>query len=132
MANADPNRLESLANKLGDALTRRIDIVSTALTPQGQRPPFTEQMSQQDALKFWLDNWDQPYMKPVMDRLDPLSRLQLHNAVTQYMEDNRVMQNPTPNPPVTEPQPLTAPPSIPGGLPAPGAQTPPPVPLAGA
>lgn len=87
------NRLEIRAQKLANAVNNRVQIVSDSLKPPGQRPAFTQLLSRSDALDWWLKNWSNPQTGgKVLANMDPMSRLELHNALSDHIEQNGLTQ----------------------------------------
>ena len=91
MADAYQHRLEIRATKLAAAVNRRIDTFSAALRPPGTRPPFTQMMSPNRALDTILKNWRLPQTQDWINAMDPQSRLELHNALSQHIQSQGLM-----------------------------------------
>ena len=45
--------LERRASKIAERLNERVGLMREFLTPQGQRPPFTEALNDDNAMRFW-------------------------------------------------------------------------------
>lgn len=80
------HRLEKRATMLQNALQGRVEMMATAVTPRGQRPPFTEVLSDKDAAAWWLKNFSQPAGQAALARMDPVSRLELHQALSERIQ----------------------------------------------
>ncbi len=92
MRQGNETRLEMRSRKLGDAISRRVDIVTQGLRPPGQRPSFTQQLSKPDALNWWLKNWGNPQTGGrVLSQMDPMSQLELHAALSDHIDKNNLM-----------------------------------------
>lgn len=83
---ADPqHRLEVRATKLAAALQHRIGVFAQAVTPPGSRPPFTQAFSESKALDTILKHWNHPATQQWIGSMDPVSQLELHNALGEHI-----------------------------------------------
>lgn len=83
--------LERRSVKLAAAIDGRVNSFSTALTPPGSRPPFTQTFSKDRALDTILDNWQHPATQQWISQMDPASQLELHNALSQHILEKGLM-----------------------------------------
>lgn len=97
MANAYQHTLERRATRLAGAMQRRVQTFSTALTPPGARPPFTQTYNPNKALDAILNHWQHPATQQWIASMDPASQLELHNALSQHILEKGYM-NPTAQP----------------------------------
>ena len=78
--------LERRAHLLAGRLSGRLTTLKTAVAPPGQRPPFTTQMSQREALTWWREHFDDDLGKKVRERMNPESQMELQLALSQANE----------------------------------------------
>jgi hypothetical protein len=71
---------------LRDALKSRRALVTQAITPKGERPPFTEQLSVPDAQRWWSKHRYDDLGKQVLGRMSPQDVLELDQALAQMYE----------------------------------------------
>ncbi len=70
---------------LGNAISHRIDAISTSLTPQGERPPFTRKKSARETMLWWLRHrYDQTGLE-VYNAMDPTQQAQLDAWLAQVV-----------------------------------------------
>ncbi len=131
--------LERRSQMLANAVTSRIDNLTTSLQPPGSRPPFTTMLSDRKAIDWWLDNYTNPQTGgAILQRMQPEQQLELHNALSEHIKSNGLVSGmggaqsgvpfapSAPALPVTTPDtslppmPSGAPPMLPGqpGIPA--------------
>lgn len=91
MASSYQHTLERRSLRLANAMQQRVSSFATALTPPGSRPPFTQTFSKDRALDTILNNWKLPATQQWMASMDPSSRLELHNALSQHIMDKGLM-----------------------------------------
>lgn len=91
MASSYVHILERRSLKLANAMSRRVQTMSTALTPPGSRPPFTQTFSKDKALDTILNNWKLPATQQWIGSMDPQSQLELHNALSQHILEKGLM-----------------------------------------
>lgn len=85
--------LERRSSNLASAMKQRVNTFATALTPPGQRPPFTQMFSKDKAMDTILNNWQLPAMQQWINSMDPQSKLELHNALSQHIMEKGLMNN---------------------------------------
>ncbi len=78
--------LEKRAKKLSLALTRRKEILREAIAPSGERPPFSSQLSKQDALTWWRKHRYDDLGTQVLKRMQPGAILELDKALTEQTD----------------------------------------------
>lgn len=91
MASSYQHSLERRSIRLASAIQQRVHSFSTALTPPGTRPPFTQTFSKDKALDTILQNWKLPATQNWIGAMDPRSRLELHNALSQHILEKGYM-----------------------------------------
>lgn len=73
--------LERRAALLASRLTAQREVVRRALTPEGERPPFTRQLAKPDALAWWREHRHDDLGQRVLARLRPADVLELDAAL---------------------------------------------------
>lgn len=91
MASSYQHTLERRSLRLASAMQRRVESFSTALTPPGSRPPFTQTFSKDKALDTILTHWKMPATQQWISSMDPQSQLELHNALSQHILEKGLM-----------------------------------------
>lgn len=81
------HQLERRAQKLAEALQKRIDALSTYISPKGSRPPFKELLRKPEALEFWRTHLNDEYGARVLQQMQPLDVIELHQALAQADSD---------------------------------------------
>jgi dsDNA-binding SOS-regulon protein len=89
--------LERRAQSLADAMKRRSDLFAEALRPSGQRPPFTKQLNQQDALKFWMAHRYDDLGARVLQGMQPADIAELDAALAEKVQQPPQMPGGTTN-----------------------------------
>jgi hypothetical protein len=80
---AAPHRLEQRSRLLASRLTALRDNLRSTLADPGERPPFTEAMTQSAALEWWAAHRYDQYGLGVLQRMPPDRIAQLDLALTQ-------------------------------------------------
>lgn len=75
--------LERRATLLAGKLTARKQMLVESLSPKGQRPPFTEQLSKADALAFWQKHRNDQQGAEVLARMNDVDIAELDAALAQ-------------------------------------------------
>lgn len=78
--------LERRARMLADGMLARKNMLTQALLPKGSRPPFTQQLSEKDALSFWQRNRHSALGKKVLERMSTEDILELDLALSKAAE----------------------------------------------
>jgi len=78
--------LERRAHLLAGRLAGRKQILTQAVAPAGQRPPFTTQMTKREALSWWREHFDDDLGKKLRQQMDPESQMELQLALSQANE----------------------------------------------
>ncbi len=78
--------IERRASLLAQSIGKRIGIISQGLAPSGKRPPFTEQLSQKDAMAWWQKHRFDSLGQQVTANMDPQSLMELDQALGQKTE----------------------------------------------
>lgn len=81
------NRLERRAEVLASAIQRRIGVLAEALVPDGERPPFTQQLTKREALAFWRKHRNDAMGKSVLNGMTLDARLELDQALSKVASD---------------------------------------------
>lgn len=80
------HKLDQRVLALSGAIQRRKQLLTDALRPSGQRPPFTQQLSEPDALAFWQRNRNTSLGKEVLQRMKPEDIMELDLALARMGE----------------------------------------------
>ena len=87
MAEAE-HMIERRADLLAQKMQRRVQVLSQFLKPDGQRPPFTKQLNNEDAMRFWMQHRYDEIGAQVLQNLQPHDIAELDAALAQHHEDN--------------------------------------------
>jgi len=77
------NMLERRAAMLAGRISARKKRLREALAPPGQRPPFTKQLTKQEALEFWRLHRHDETGAEVLARMSDLEIAELDTALAQ-------------------------------------------------
>lgn len=83
------HRLEQRSALLATRVQERIKAVTDALSPPGQRRPFTVEQSRNDALAWWSENFGTPTGKKVMANWSPEDIGQLQVDLAQWQAERQ-------------------------------------------
>lgn len=113
--------VERRSNMLAEAMQRRVDMFAQQLRPAGQRPPFTQQLNEENALKFWRAHRYDDMGARVLQNMPPQSIAELDAALSQHVEQQQSLlpqpqaPAPPPPPPAAPAEPMLPPQLQPGG-----------------
>lgn len=93
MASNYEHALERRSSRLASAMKQRVQTFATSLTPPGTRPPFTQTFSRDKALDMILNAWHMPAMQQWVGAMDPASKLELHNALSEHIMQKGLMNS---------------------------------------
>ncbi len=71
---------------LAQMIPKRIHVMRQAIAPEGKRPPFSEQLSEKDALDWWRVHRFDNLGQQVTANMDPQSLLELDGALSRQIE----------------------------------------------
>jgi hypothetical protein len=80
------HRLETRARLLSERLQHARQTIRDAVAPAGQRPPFTEQLSKPEALRFWQAHRFDEYGQAALARMAPEQVQELDLALARANE----------------------------------------------
>jgi hypothetical protein len=78
--------IERRARMLAGRIVSQKDLIVNALRPKGQRPPFTEQVSEAEALAFWKQHRYDGTGKRVLAAMKPADIMELDMALQSANE----------------------------------------------
>ncbi len=78
-----PHILDQIKAEMANQLRSQREVLRDFLAPKRSRRPFTEQLSRREALEWWRAHIDDEYGKQALQRMDPLSVIELHQALSQ-------------------------------------------------
>lgn len=84
--------IERRASALGQAIPKRIEMMRQAITPDGKRPPFTEQLSERDALAWWRAHRFDHLGLQLTANMTQMAVLELDRALSQQIERDQQME----------------------------------------
>ena len=82
MSNID-YQSERQAHMLAGKIQSTKEMLRTSLAPAGQRPPFTEQLSQGEALNWWRQHRNDEYGKQMVSKMGQQDVMELDAALMQ-------------------------------------------------
>lgn len=75
-------------------LESRVEMVRKSLAGEGGRPPFTEMLSQGDALAFWRRHFDDDIGRKLRREMSPQDQVELQTALAGAIEAEQSMEVP--------------------------------------
>lgn len=78
--------VERRATMLAQKMERRVDILRQFLTPAGARPPFTQMLQEENALKFWMAHRYDDLGARALQHLQPHEIAELDTALALHYE----------------------------------------------
>jgi hypothetical protein len=82
------NKFERRSDLMAAKLIQRVNLLTNALGGSGQRPPFTKQLSNKEALTWWRANYDKPTGKSWLSQMDIQSRMELDRDLARANESD--------------------------------------------
>lgn len=76
---------------LADKMQHRVMVLSQFMAPQGQRPPFTKQLEDQTALKWWSQHRYDEFGARVLQGMSPTDIAELDSALAQNIDQKQTM-----------------------------------------
>lgn len=86
MASSATHRLERRSQLLAARLQERVDAMRNALTPAGQRPPFTTTMPKSAALDWWTKHRHDDLGKSALGNYSPDQVAELDAALARRIQ----------------------------------------------
>ena len=78
--------IERRARILAQKMQHRVDVLSGFIAPPGERPPFTKQLQNETALKWWREHRYDPLGNRVLQGMRPADIAELDSALAQVMD----------------------------------------------
>ena len=88
--------IDRRADLLAEAILHQVEVRAAMLNPVGGKPPFTDQVTTDEAFAFWSKYRYEPQGKAAISRMTPLQIAELDAWLTQ--EVNARQQAATPGP----------------------------------
>jgi hypothetical protein len=85
--------MERVAHGIAEGAKRQVKVMRDAIAPSGSRLPFTEQLSQPDALNFWRLHRYDATGKHVLDTMNPNDIMELDLALAQRNQGGMQIDN---------------------------------------
>jgi hypothetical protein len=110
--------MEQRSALLATRMIQRKNALRDAITPPGERPPFTVAKTRNEALEFWAKEWTTPLGKMILGTYTEEQKAALEAALGNYHAAGPVYAQPAEPPsmgiPTLAPPPA---PSVPAGIP---------------
>lgn len=78
--------IERRARLLAQKMQARVDVLRNQIAPEGQRPPFTKSLGNDNALKFWMQHRYDPIGAQILQGFRPQDIAELDTALANYSE----------------------------------------------
>ena len=65
---------------------RRINMLRNAIAPEGQRPPFTTELTEEKALDWWRQNYQTPDAILMLQAMKPEQIIELQARMSRQIE----------------------------------------------
>lgn len=78
--------IERRARLLAQKMKARVESLRNVIAPEGERPPFTKALGDENALKFWMMHRYDPIGAQVLQNFRPQDIAELDTALAQYNE----------------------------------------------
>lgn len=78
--------IERRARILGQKMQHRADVLAGFIAPQGSRPPFTKQLENNTALKWWREHRYDPLGNRVLQNMRMADIAELDTALAQMAD----------------------------------------------
>ncbi len=78
--------LERRSYMLAERIGSRIDTIRNAVAPEGTRPPFSEQLSKPEALRWWKEHFHDDLGQRVKANMTPEAQMELTQALSKANE----------------------------------------------
>ena len=72
---------------LSARIKARKTLIQNAITPKGSRPPFTQQLSQANALEWWMKHRYDDLGQQVLSNMQPADVMELDRALSQRISE---------------------------------------------
>jgi hypothetical protein len=82
--------VERRARLLAEKMQTRVRVLSNFLAPPGQRAPFTKQLSDAQALRFWRAHRYDPLGAEVLQSMRPQDIAELDMALMSHSEEGAI------------------------------------------
>lgn len=76
------HQMERRAKILAQSLQKRSEALAEYIKPKGGRPPFKEMLQKPKALAWWKEHLNDEYGARVLQQMQPLDVIQLHQALS--------------------------------------------------
>lgn len=90
------HRLEQRQRMLAAKLTQRVQMMRDVLAPPGKRPPFHEQLSNAESLRWWRTHRYDALGAQVLQYLQPAAIEELDVALSRQIEADQNAEMGTP------------------------------------
>ena len=78
------HRFEKRAQLLATRIKQRMELLRDAVTPPGERPPFSVRMTQSKAMEFWSENRYTPVGQAILAAWKPEQVGELDAQLSEY------------------------------------------------
>ena len=70
---------------------RRVNMLRNAIAPEGQRPPFTSALTEQEALDWWRRNYTTPAAVQMLQAMKPEQIIELQARMSRQIEADHLV-----------------------------------------